>query len=313
MYSIINHTNIFSNQKLKSSSITSYPLLSPIKLISKNSEFFPKKLFDLEDCPDILYILGNEKILNNFSLSIIGTRKSSNLGNDITFNLAKDLSNNNITIVSGLASGIDTQAHLGAISSTIAIVAYGFNYFTHTNLPLIENILKNNGAIVSEYFPDTPPKKFTYLKRNRLVAAISNGVVVTEAPAKSGALYTANLALTLSKPVFAIPWNINVSRGLGCNYLLERKAHILLKHEDILNYFKKNNFSFEVSCNVKTQSSPNNILKVPKPFINLYNYIKQNEPIPKESIYSYFQDIEISTLNSNLVLMELQDLITLTR
>lgn len=91
-----------------------------IKLIQKNSEYFPKKLYDLPDCPDVLFVLGNEKILNSFSISIIGTRNSSEQGNSIAYNLSKDLSSNNFTIVSGLASGIDSQAHLGTLSNSFS-------------------------------------------------------------------------------------------------------------------------------------------------------------------------------------------------
>ena len=305
-YSDSLNTNLFSNNLT-------------VKLITKKSPYFPKKLYDLPDCPEILFVLGNEKILDDFSISIVGTRNSSTTGNDIALDLSNNLSNNNIIIVSGLASGIDTQAHLGALSSsnpkTIAIIACGFNHLltNSKNIKLIKKILDNNGAIITEYFPDTPPQKFSFLKRNRLIAAISETTIVIEAPLKSGALNTATTALSLGKKVFAIPWAINTFRGEGCNNLIQNGAHLLTNHTQILTYFNLAN-----SCNSfkdSSQTSSKNSCKqiIPKEFLNLYKCIIKNEPITKENIYTYFPNEKIADINSKLLLMELENLISLNR
>ena len=293
-----------------------------IKLISKDSKFFPKNLYNLSDCPDVLFVLGNEKILNNFSISIIGTRNSSKLGNEIAFDLANKLAYNNITIVSGMASGIDTQAHTGALSNpgflantTIAIIACGFNHiFTSKNKSLIDKIIQNNGAIISEYFPDSPPQNFSFLRRNRLIAAISEALIVIEAPLKSGALNTAQTAKKLSKPVFVIPWNINIIKGQGCNNLLKDSAHILTDYTQILSFFNiPDKYVNAVnSLNNSNHETPQ-IINIPKEFIKLYDYISQNSPITKNNIYSNFQEETIATINSKLILMELQNIIIAKR
>ena len=175
---------------------TSFSTLSNCKIIPKNSSLFPENLKILPDCPEILFVLGNNKILNNFSISIVGTRNSSEEGNHIAFQLSQNLSRENIIIISGLATGIDTSAHLGAISAgkTIAIVASGFNYISTQKKDLISQILNSGGAIISEYFPDTPPQKFSFLKRNRLIATLSQATVIIESPEKGGAINTAKTA-----------------------------------------------------------------------------------------------------------------------
>ena len=315
----------FSNSKKHT--FNSKNTLSPyIEIISKDSEFFPKNLFILPDCPDIIFVICNKHILNTFSISIVGTRNSSPLGNELSYKFSKELSSNNITIVSGMASGIDTQAHLGGTS--IAVIACGFNHiFIPKNIPLIKSILDSGGVIISEYFPDTPPQKYTFLNRNRLVAAISNATLIIEAPLKSGALNTAETAYMLKKPVFAIPWNISLKRGEGCNSLIGSKANILISTKQIIDFFKLHN-SFDLkqknnsaNSNLKTsltshsriQNNSSMLISIPKEYAELYKYIKENEPVNKNSICASFKHISVSSINSTLVLMELKSFIKLKR
>ena len=292
---------------------------SKIKLISKDSDFFPKRLLDLDDCPDVLFVLGNEKILNTTSVSIVGTRNSSILGNEIAFTLSQNISSNQITIVSGMAKGIDTQAHLGALQTgkTIAIIACGFDYFFKSrDSKLITEIIKNDGAIISEYFPDTMPQAFTFLKRNRLIAAISDITIVVEAPIKSGSLNTAKTALNYNRTVFAIPWNINVLRGSGCNFLIQNQAHLLTDYKQILNclkVFQNSDIHIETISTNYLNNFNSAKIKIPVEFSDLYNFIKDNEPVNKQMLYSTFSKKDISDLNSKLLLMELQDFIILKR
>lgn len=314
-------TNSFNSDSFYSDSLLTklFPNNLTVKLITKKSPYFPKKLCDLPDCPEILFVLGNEKILNKFSISIVGTRNSSAAGNNITLDLSKNLSDNNIIIISGLASGIDTQAHLGALSSnnpkTIAIIACGFNHLLSNskNIKLIKNILNNNGAIITEYFPDTPPQKFSFLKRNRLIAVISDATIVIQAPLKSGALNTAKTALAFGKNVFAIPWNIDTFRGEGCNNLIQNGAHLLTNYTQILKYFNLTNSCHPFKMFSQTPSKKSYKQKIPKEFLNLYKCISKNEPITKENIYTYFPNEHIANINSKLLLMELENLISLNR
>lgn len=322
---------IFSSHS-NQNSFNHLPIIPKIEIISKDSPYFPKNLLKLSDCPDILFTIGNKEILNSFSVSIVGTRNSSTQGNEIAFDMSQNLSSNNIVIVSGMASGIDTQAHLGAIN-TIAIVACGFSHlFAKSNLEIINSIINSGGAIISEYFPNTPPQKYTFLNRNRLIAAISNATLVIEAPLKSGALNTAQIAKSLNKPVFSVPWNINLSKGKGCNSLLENGALLLTNYTQVLVYFKitssnlinplpssniksaiNSNMNSNINSNINTNMNPS--IKpnknIPKTFLPLYKYIKQNEPVSINQIILAFEADNISKINSNLVMMELQQYIKL--
>lgn len=281
-----------------------------IKLLSKDSPYFPKNLLSLSDCPDMLFILGNEKILNNTSVSIVGTRKSSQLGDELAFNISQKLSKQNITIVSGLAKGIDSKAHRGSFNNgkTIGIIAYGFNYLqSSSDMKIVTEILNNGGTIISEYFPDTPPQAFCYLKRNRLVATISFITIVIEAPIKSGALNTAKIALAHNKKVFAIPWNINIQSGEGCNFLIQNKVTLLTNYTQILNAL---NIPHENILNINiTKVSDSDFSNIPQEFLELYKFILSHENVTKELIYSHFSNNNISSINSKLTLMELEGLI----
>lgn len=246
----------------------------------------------------------------------------------MAYQIAKDLSSNNIVIVSGLASGIDSSSHQGTIHTgkTIAIIASGFNYIASKSFNLLNQILSSGGAIISEYFPDTPPQPFSFLKRNRLIASISKALIVVEAPEKSGALNTAKTAKKLNRPIFVIPWNITSFRGVGSNKLLENGANILTDYTQILRYFSTtiSDFKLNISDNSKTNIETklciasnennkkiliNNKKVISSEYKSLYQYIQKNAPVSSEQIYSHFVKESISILNSKLVLMELKNLI----
>lgn len=283
-----------------------------LKIISQDSEYFPKKLLDLPDCPEVLFVIGNEKLLNTFCISIVGTRNSSHTGNEIAFDLSQKLSSCGITIVSGLADGIDTNAHSGTFEcgKTIAIIASGFNHISSQKKSLITKIVNNGGAVISEYFPDVPPKKYSFLHRNRLIAAISEALIVVEAPIKSGAINTAKIAKKLNRKLFTIPWNINAFRGEGCNNLIESGAKILTNYKQILESL---NYTYRNSILVNTNNTCKSTIKhktIPEEFKNLYKFIEDNEPCSKEKIFSNFSNKNIANINSSLTLMEFDNLIS---
>lgn len=300
--------------------------LKNIKCITKSSSSFPKGLLDLPDCPKKLFVLGNEEILNNNSISIVGTRNSSALGNRLASNLSKQLSSSGIVIVSGLAHGIDTSAHEATFNNgiTIAVIACGFNNaFNSRNTVLIYNILKNGGAVISEYSSVTHAAKHTFLERNRIIAGLSKATVVIEAPFKSGALNTAKHALSLMRNLFVIPWSLDYSRGYGCNALIKNGATILTNYEQILDLFKINrlvsinNNSNLCIANIYSSLTNNNQIisknHIPEDFKKLYNFISKNENVTKDLILAKFPNETISNINSKLTLMELQGFISYTR
>lgn len=187
--------------------------------ISKSSNYYPKVLKKIKNAPAILYLKGNKEILNDFSIGIVGSRNCSEYGKQITEKFAFELAQNGITIISGMALGIDTFAHIGALNAngkTIAVLGNGFDYiYPAKNKTLFYEILKKNGSIITEYLPEEEPFRGNFLARNRIISGMSKGIIVSEANQKSGALVTVNYAFEQKRKVFCIPGNINNSYNKG--------------------------------------------------------------------------------------------------
>lgn len=282
--------------------ILSDPLFFSFHLLTKSSPNYPKGWNDLPDAPGVLYVLGDSSIFSQPSISIVGTRHSFEDSNQVAFSFSQTVAKEDILVVSGLASGIDTQAHEGAIitGKTVAILAFGFYYLPKKQYPLLRRILASGGAILSEYPPDTPPRAFTFLKRNRLIATFSQATVVIQAPEKSGALHTAHLAQQYHRPVYVVPWNIQTFRAVGSNALLLQGAIPLLDCQPLLALAKLPSIA---SSFPKEQDK---LSKIPSSFRPLYQYILQNEPVSLEQIDQAFPQEAIATLHSRLLFMELQ-------
>ena len=180
-----------------------------IKMITIFDEKYPQNLRNIYDPPVVLYIRGNENIINEFSIAIIGSRVCSNYGIQVAKQFAYNLSKYNINIVSGLAKGIDTYAHVGTIQAkktTIAVIGSGLDIiYPEENKKLYEEIIKNNGAIISEYIVGTKPEKLNFPERNRIISGLSKGILVVEANKKSGTFITVDFALEQGKNIYAIP------------------------------------------------------------------------------------------------------------
>ena len=205
-----------------------------VKIVSINEKDYPEPLKEIPDPPPILYMKGNCVNLER-SVSIVGSRRHTSYGRIVTEKFASELSKEGINIISGMASGIDTIAHESALKNgtTTAILGSGLDIiYPYENRKLYQKILEN-GCVVSEYPLGTRPSKFTFPKRNRLIAAFSYCVIVTEAPKKSGALITAKLANEYGRPVFSVPANINNPLAEGNNILLKEGAFPLTSVDDI--------------------------------------------------------------------------------
>ena len=189
----------------------------------------------------MLYLKGNVNLLNNFSIAIIGSRSCTKNGKNLAQKFSSELSQCGITIVSGLALGIDTFAHLSSydkLGKTIAILGCGFNHiFPEENTYLFNKIIENGGLVVSEYPPDTKYKSNYFLDRNRIVSGLSLGVLVVEAAYRSGTSVTARLAEEQERKVFALPHEIYDSHGVGTNRLLKNGAILVTCIDDILSEF----------------------------------------------------------------------------
>ncbi|MBQ9279754.1 MAG: DNA-processing protein DprA [Clostridia bacterium] len=183
-----------------------------IKCFKRGEKDFPPNLYELTDCPDKLYVLGNEKLLNEFSIAVIGARKCTLDGKRIAEQISADLAGNGVHIVSGLAYGIDCVAHqasLGQKGNAIGVLAYGIEYlYQNCRESLYQDIIDSGGVIVSEYPPDTLPNKGRFHNRNRIIAALSSGIIVVEARDKSGSLITVDYGKKLEKDIFVVPGGV---------------------------------------------------------------------------------------------------------
>ncbi len=207
-----------------------------IEEITIDSKEYPEKLKNIYDPPRKIYLIGNKSLLYQKGIAIVGARDATQYGKKIAYNLAKELSEQNIVIISGLALGIDSYAHTGTVQGrTIAVLGSGIdNIYPKENLELAREIIKNKGCIISEYPLGTKPERLHFPQRNRIISGLSNGVVVIEASKKSGALITAEFALEQGKEVFAVPGDINKKQSEGTNQLIKDGAILLTSATDIL-------------------------------------------------------------------------------
>jgi len=212
--------------------------MEEIREIKISSEEYPPLLKKIQGAPEKLYIRG--KVPKARFLAIVGTRRFSAYGKQVAFDIAYDLSQAGICIVSGMAKGIDTFAHRGALeggSPTIAVLGTGIDkksIYPKENLFLSQEIVKNKGALISEYPAGTLGWKQNFPKRNRIISGISEGVLVIEAPQKSGALITANWAKMQKRTIFALPGSIYSINSFGPNKLLKEGAIPVTSAQDIL-------------------------------------------------------------------------------
>lgn len=207
-----------------------------IEEISINSKEYPEKLKKIYDPPQKLYVLGNKNLLNQNGVAIVGSRKATPYGKKVAYNLAKELSGNGLIVISGLALGIDSYAHIGAIKGgTIAVIGSGIdNIYPKANIELAREIIRNNGCIISEYSIGIKPEKLHFPQRNRIISGLSEGVVVVEANKKSGALITAEFALEQGKEVFAVPGDIDKEQSEGTNILIQDGAILVTSSKNII-------------------------------------------------------------------------------
>lgn len=227
-----------------------------IDIIPIVEESYPKLLKEIYDPPVSLYIKGNKKILNNKAISIIGCRDETEYGMKAAKYFSYNLSKQGLNIISGLAKGIDSYAHIGNICAqkdecneadkfrksnfdkeygkTIAVIGNGLDtVYPKENRYLFDRIIETSGAIISEYPLGTKPNKMNFPARNRIVSGMSNGVIVIEAKEKSGTLITVDFALEQGKDVYVVPGNINSINSVGTNNLIKQGARLVTSYREI--------------------------------------------------------------------------------
>lgn len=212
-----------------------------IDIITIKDKEYPNILKEIEDFPLMLYIKGNKNILNNKNIAIIGCRECTEYGRKAAVYFSYNLAKENITIVSGLAKGIDTYSHIGALKAggkTIAVLGNGLDIiYPKQNEKIYEKIVKFGGAIIAEYPLGTKPEKNNFPERNRIISGMSKGVLIIEAKEKSGTIITADFALDQGRDVFAVPGNINSVNSVGTNRLIKEGATPVTNFRDVLENF----------------------------------------------------------------------------
>jgi DNA processing protein len=208
-------------------------------VITQGSPSYPRALREIHAPPIVLYVWGELKERDHHAIGIIGARRTTHYGIESAKKLAYQLAYAGLTVISGLARGIDTAAHQGALAAkgrTIAVIGSGLTkLYPPENAALAEKIRAGNGAIVSEFSMEIEPDRQTFPMRNRIISGWSHGILVVEAGLNSGALITASQALEQGRSVYAVPGHINAPSAMGSNRLIQQGAKLVMDASDILD------------------------------------------------------------------------------
>jgi len=208
-----------------------------VEVFTYHDSGYPSRLKEIYDYPPILYVRGSLLPEDEWCLAVVGTRRATAYGKQVTEEIVTDLARSKITIVSGLARGIDTVAHQSALEAdgrTIAVFGCGLDMVYPGENAALARRIREQGALVSEYPPGTKPRAENFPRRNRIMSGLSLGVLVTEAGKTSGAMITARLALEQNREVFAVPGSILSPSSSGANHLIQEGAKMVNDYTDIL-------------------------------------------------------------------------------
>ena len=210
------------------------------RIIKKGDSDYPEKLLKIKDAPKKLYLRGNLPDQSKKTVAIVGARNCTEYGSTLAKTIAKILSMNDVQVISGLALGIDTQSHIGALEvekPTFAVLGCGVDIcFPTYNENVYKKILDYGGGILAEVDIGTPPLPYNFPLRNRIISGLSDIVIVVEAREKSGSLITADYALEQGKTIFACPGRVGDSLSRGTNNLIRQGAYILTSADDVLEH-----------------------------------------------------------------------------
>ncbi len=278
-------------------------------LLCFESEHYPNLLREIDSAPPLLFVRGSLDVLNDRFLSVVGSRKASIYGKRNAYWIAREISKAGLHISSGLASGIDTRAHEGALDGggkTIAVVGTGIDrVYPARNEALVERIV-GSGAMVSEFPLGTPPYPSNFPRRNRIISGMAEGTLVVEGNMRSGSLITARLAMEQNRDVFALPGPIGSSGSRGCHHLIKQGAKLVEEPGDILEEL---GFEARLSEHESAQSYSGKVgVEVAdKRGSSVLKAIEQQGSL-FETILSECE-LEMQELNSELIKLEAQGII----
>lgn len=275
---------------------------SSARLLTWHDDAYPPTLREIEDFPPLLFVRGSLQERDRFAVAIVGTRRPTQYGRSVAEKLARELSRYGLTIVSGGARGIDTAAHTGALRAggrTIAVLGSGINVAYPAESAALFNRITTQGALLSEYPPGTQPEAWRFPARNRLVSALSLGVLVVEAPNDSGALITATHALEQGKPVFAVPGNIDTGHSAGCHRLIKDGATLVDSVEDIVR-----------GLGIVSEPPPERTVEIPPLTSTQQEVLRALSLTPKHvDVLAEELNLPVAQLNAELLILEMHNLV----
>ena len=272
------------------------------KVLTWNDPAYPTRLLNIYDPPPVLYVKGEILDEDQWAVAVVGTRGATVYGKEVTRQIAGGLARNGLTIVSGLARGIDSEAHRAALDAggrTIAVLGSGVDVIYPAESRKLAQAVIERGALVSEYALGTRPEAGNFPPRNRIISGLSLGAVIVEAGERSGALITADFALEQGREVFAVPGNIFRKKSMGANKLIQQGAKPVLSVEDILEEL---NLTM-----VSQQAEVRAIVPENETEATLLEYITA-DPIHVDDIRQK-SDLPIAQVSSTLALMELKGMV----
>ena len=209
-----------------------------VTILTPADEAYPPRLKSAPGRPLALYVKGDVAALSKPAVALVGTRRATDYGRRVTSRLAGELSEAGWAVLSGLALGIDAESHRGALDAggaTVGVIGSGLDrFYPEENIPLAKEMIEKGGAVASEFPFGRPPDRETFPIRNHVVAALAHGIVVVEAPVRSGALITASIAADLGRTVMAVPGRIDGRMSAGCHHLIREGAVLVRGVDDVL-------------------------------------------------------------------------------
>ncbi len=275
---------------------------SDFNVITILDENYPSLLKNIYDPPKVLYIKGDIIENDSLSLAIVGSRKMTNYGAWATEKLVRELSRLGITIISGLALGIDTVAHKTCLENngrTLAVLGNSLDIIYPRRNERLYKLIAENGALISEYFPSTKPLPYNFPMRNRIISGMSRGVVIIEAKEKSGSLITGYLGLEQGREVFAVPGNISSVFSRGTNRLIQDGAKLVMSIDDIIEEI----YAFK-NLDSESDKEFKDLTKLEKKVLNII----RNQPASSDYI-SEKTGLNIREVMTTLTVLEMKNLI----
>lgn len=275
---------------------------SGVETLTWEDARYPERLRAINDPPPVLYIRGELRPTDDWAVALVGTRKATSYGREAARTLATDLARAGVTIVSGLARGIDTQAHRGAIDAggrTLAVLGSGVDIiYPYENLKLAQDIVQH-GALISEYPLGAAPEAGNFPPRNRIISGLSRGVIVVEAGEQSGALITAEFAADQGRDVFAVPGSIFQRGSIGTNRLIRDGAAPVLSANDVLEALNLTSVAQHVEAQMLLPTDATEAL--------LFEHVGEEATHVDE--IGRAAGLPIATVSSTLAVMELKGLV----